>query len=696
MRTNALLALATVVALTAAGPVLAQPGYYDPTFDGDGSVLSDPGGGPQFLDVAVQADGKIVAVGKTFTFPYPSGFLARFLANGAPDPAFGTGGVVLTAIPGQDTIIGNVVVQPDGKLVVGGLYVGRSGDGDFLLVRYDANGALDPSFGDGGIVTTHFGPPFVSTTESISGLALLPDGRIVAVGGTNVSGSSDFAIARYLPDGELDPTFGDGGKVVTPAAGFGSEDRAFAALPQADGSLLVLGNSSAVIFNFARGIVVARYLADGNLDPAFGQQGIVASQIGALGELPFGADAVAQPDGKIVIAGTHAYPSSSTDDFFVARLLASGGLDPAFNGTGFRILNIGGLDRATDVALDAAGRPVVAGWSGGSFVTARFLAGGGIDNAFGIAGLSTAAFPGFPAFAQAVALQGDGKIVLAGVRNSPDVGALVRLQGDVASSCGNGVVEPQELCDDGNTAAGDGCAADCRGIEPCWQCAGTPSACSVPDDADGDLVGDACDACTDADGDGFGDPGFAANACATDVCPALADPAQKDTDQDGAGDVCDAEDDLLVLDRVTVRGNSSTNPLKPNGSILAQGAFLTAPGAPAFDSFDTLSGVYVRVQDAIGLDYATPPSFASAECTAPSPSGIVKCKSADKKRSATFRPTFPGSPVYLMALNLKKLDLPMALFGPLTVTVTHDGATDRVGVATSCTVTTRSLGCRTP
>jgi len=152
----------------------------------------------------------------------------------------------------------------------------------------------------------------------------------------------------------------------------------------------------------------------------------------------------------------------------------------------------------------------------------------------------------------------------------------------------------------------------------------------------------------------------------------------------------------MVIDRVTVRPNTSNNPARPNGLVLIRGAFLTMPDPPVLDTFDVASGVVFRIEDALQLDVTTAPSFAPADCAAPTASGMIRCKSPDGTLSATFRPTSPGGPVFLINLKWKRVDTPPALFGPIRVTMTHAVAVERIGDATSCLVTTSALTCRTP
>src|SRR5436190_3170372 len=155
--TNALRLIVAVLVCAFALPAAASatPGDLDPTFGTGGVVTTDFGGrGDAALAVAVQPDGKLVAVGNSsasgvFNVDFA---LARYTSNGAPDPVFGSGGVVLSDFGSTIDAASDVIVQPDGKLVVDG-----TSSRDFAVARYNSDGSLDPSFGSGGLVTTDFG-----------------------------------------------------------------------------------------------------------------------------------------------------------------------------------------------------------------------------------------------------------------------------------------------------------------------------------------------------------------------------------------------------------------------------------------------------------------------------------------------------------------------------------------------------------
>jgi len=206
------------------------------------------------LALVLQPDGKLVAAGSSDAGGTGSDdfILARYLPGGSLDPTFGVGGKVTTDFGGRDLAF-TLVLQPDGKLVAAGGSPFR-GFSSFSLTRYLPDGSLDRTFGTEGKVITEFGGEEVSAIA----LVLQPDGKLVAAGieGSNVTGTFDFALARYLPNGSLDPTFGVGGKVTTD---FGTGERAGALILQPDGKLVAAGFSEFQAPNNTRDFALARY-----------------------------------------------------------------------------------------------------------------------------------------------------------------------------------------------------------------------------------------------------------------------------------------------------------------------------------------------------------------------------------------------------------------------------------------------------
>lgn len=273
-------------------------GTLDSSFNGDGIAFADLPGPTEALDVALDAGNRIVAAG------YSGGEMAvaRFTPDGTPDGSFGTNGVVTAdPAPGSPEEGGDgraLALQPDGKIVVGG-EVGTTRF-DFALMRFTTDGSVDTGFGSGGIVRTDFGD-----YEAVESLAVQPDGRIVAAG----SSDSQYALARYNPNGSLDTSFDGDGRVTTPGGNAGDE-----AL-QGDGRIVVAGGTSGGDFG------VLRYNPDGSLDTGFGNGGQVTTDFG-------GSDTARgvklDATGRIVAAGQ----GGANSDFALARYLGGGTTPP--------------------------------------------------------------------------------------------------------------------------------------------------------------------------------------------------------------------------------------------------------------------------------------------------------------------------------------------------------------------------------
>ncbi|MEV7544198.1 calcium-binding protein [Streptomyces sp. NPDC089915] len=411
--------LALVLALPAAA--LGAPGDLDPAFDGDGRVVTDFGGGnyDESRGMAIQADGKIVTVGTTV--PAAGGFsdfaLARYNPDGSLDPTFnGDGdndGRIQTDLRGGDDVADAVAVQPDGKLVVAGYSADPDGAGAFTVARFNPDGSLDPTFDGDGFTLTDFGTG--GGPQEAYGVVIQPGGAIVAAGesGTGV------AVARYdAADGSLDPSFDGDGKVTTAFAG-GSAS-AYDVTLQSDNKIVIAGRSGYNYPSDDSDFALARYNPNGSLDITFDGDGRVTT--GFSGPDVAGGVKV-QPDGKIVTAGY------ATFDFALARYNPNGSPDATFDGDGKLSTDFGTntLDRATDLALQPDGKIVAAGISLADFAVARYNTDGSLDTGFATGGkVHTDVSSGFYDTGNAVALQSDGKIVVSG--NTGDDRGLVRYQ----------------------------------------------------------------------------------------------------------------------------------------------------------------------------------------------------------------------------------------------------------------------------
>jgi uncharacterized delta-60 repeat protein len=597
--------LASLACVVASAAALAAPGDLDSTFGIGGRVLTPVAGSDVAEGVLVQADGKIVAVGTSYSGVFRGG-VVRYLTTGGLDLGFATGGKFTSTVLTEGS---GVVQQPDGKLVVA-----AQGPKDFALARLDTSGALDPTFGTGGITLIDPDPRFATARTVV----LQPNGKAVVVGHVQIGDGLDFAVRRYDADGAVDLTFGTLGLVATPVGPTTDIGRDVALEP--DGRIVVAGYTYDANVQYSH-VAIARYLPDGSLDGSFGLGGKVVTPF-AIYDF---AEAVAlQPDGKIVVAG------SSYTNLLVARYDATGALDPTFGTGGAATVSVGpSLSYLSHVAVLPDGRIIA---SGGRLdvssipvryevVVMRLAPNGALDGAFGTGGIVITAATGADAFARDAAVQPDGKLVVAGLvgdaeplsSGGPDDYALWRYEG-TAPACGNGVVEPGETCDDGGTAAGDGCDGAC-GVEAGFACAGAPSTCTAGC-GDGAVAGaEACDDGGAVAGDGCDatcrlEPGWTCAGSPT-TCSAVCGDSrivageQCDDGNTVGGDCCDAacqfeapgspcldEGSLCYTTDTCGAGGvcthvSSTDPLclqplQPRGAVIKIGARTSGKSRLAF------------------------------------------------------------------------------------------------------------------
>ncbi|MGH2963926.1 MAG: hypothetical protein ACRDMH_00885 [Solirubrobacterales bacterium] len=345
-------------------------GELDRTFSDDGKVT---GGYDDALAVAIDSQGRLVVAGSSeecnFSSTYSSFVLARYRPNGSPDPSFDPATTYFTGYPCASA--NSVAIDSHGRIVVAGGVGGRVEPDccDFALARYKPNGSLDPSFGGDGQVTTDFH----GGGDQANGVAIDSHGRIVAAGGAGGSTPTNGgeALARYRPNGTLDPTFGGDGKVTT-ASGRRSIAQSVTIDPQARIVVAGLANWRG---NGQGDFGLARYQSNGTLDPTFGDEGIVTTTFGR-DHFDAAASVAIDSRGRLVAAGeTRRHHPASDDNFAVSRYRPGGSLDRSFSGNGKVKTTFGGDDVAEAVALDSKDRIVAVGGGGrkGDFALARYI-----------------------------------------------------------------------------------------------------------------------------------------------------------------------------------------------------------------------------------------------------------------------------------------------------------------------------------
>jgi len=384
----------------------SQSGNLDLSFGIAGKVTTAVGNGNDVGSaIAVQSDGKIVVTGNTYNGTNFDIVVLRYNTNGTLDNTFGTSGKVTTAI-GSGTETGNAVaVQTDGKIIVAGYsYTGTNAD--FAVVRYNANGTLDNTFGTLGKVVT----PIGSAADIAYGMVLQADGKIVLVGNSLNGTNSDFALVRYTTTGVLDATFGTGGKVTTPVGS--SSDYAYSVLVQPDGKLIAGGwSNDGFNINFA----LVRYTINGGLDNSFGTAGIATATGGGADN--YGRCIALQADGKVVMTGD--VTNGADYNFGTTRFNSNGMVDNTFGTAGIVNTSLGsGDDDPYGLVVQRDGKILVAGasFNGANFdfASVRYLANGSMDNTYGNAGKVITSLGSGSDYCNAILLQADNKVVLAG------------------------------------------------------------------------------------------------------------------------------------------------------------------------------------------------------------------------------------------------------------------------------------------
>ncbi|HEX8105659.1 MAG TPA: hypothetical protein VF533_23790, partial [Solirubrobacteraceae bacterium] len=406
-----------------AAPAYAEPGDLDPSFSSDGRVAALNAGGFVARAVVVQPDGRIVVGGYSCqpsdrrdgtcrTSGASSFRMLRFTADGGLDPEFGAAGIVTTAVGTGRSQAFDLLLAPDGRLVLAGVARDGGGRDGFALVRYDPSGAVDPSFGEQGVSIVGVGHGFsgIADVEPTAG------GGLVAAGvGIDHDGATRFAVARYQGNGALDGGFGSGGSVLAAPAPYAS---ALGTAVSPSGAVVAAGIAGASNAAGDARVGLARLDPAGHPDPGFGAGGTALLGIGW--GTSFANAVTGLQDGRALTAGA-ATDADGKQVMGFLRVTADGRLDSTWDGDGTAMVRVGDGALAADAARDAQGRLVAFGQtaSGGAdwrFAVTRLSPEGFLDAGFGTGGVAITAFPGTSmARATAGALTPDGRLVAAGV-----------------------------------------------------------------------------------------------------------------------------------------------------------------------------------------------------------------------------------------------------------------------------------------
>jgi uncharacterized delta-60 repeat protein len=264
-------------------------GFVDTGFGAGGVAVTAFTGASQTANdqcnaLAVQTDGLIVAAGVT-SVGHSHVALVRYTSSGALDPNFGTGGkldINAAALVNGDSEARAIVLQPDGKLLIAG-YAFGPGNSELLVMRLNgADGSPDLSFGTAGITRT----PVGSSDDIANAMVLQPDGRVVVAGSMIAANGRNFVLARYTSNGVLDPSFGNGGLVTTTIGP--SDAIAFALSLMPWGRLVAAGSARIDTSTSGTDLAVVAYNADGSLDHYFGVGGKRMLNISAFNDTVYG------------------------------------------------------------------------------------------------------------------------------------------------------------------------------------------------------------------------------------------------------------------------------------------------------------------------------------------------------------------------------------------------------------------------
>lgn len=395
--------------------------------------------------VAVQPDGKIVAVGYSEENEASEMLIVRILPDGSPDVDFGTDGITVIKISQTTNEATAVALQPDGKILIGGYTrsQGETWSENVALVRLGSDGKPDSTFSGDGIVTASY-----TSRDRIYAIGVLPDGKIVAAGNAKYGGGpSYFLLCRFLPDGNPDPDFGGTGTgaVVIPIGTV--YDVCSSMAIQSDGKIILAG--STVKSNGWPDVALLRFNPDGTLDGTFGTGGKVTTPFGSTADV--GLKTVLQPDGKILVSG-YSYNTLKKSELAVFRYLPNGLLDTQFGRTGKIRSKIGNIySSGESMSLRPDGKILVAGCAldstkGMDFAMKQFNPDGTVDGSFGTNGIVTTNMNDYSDGIADVVFLDDGRIVAGGATFDAVAGSTDMVLAKYLTDLYVGVIDaPQSL-----------------------------------------------------------------------------------------------------------------------------------------------------------------------------------------------------------------------------------------------------------
>jgi uncharacterized delta-60 repeat protein len=409
---RSLLVISASACVFALGATSAQalPGELDTTFGNGGTLLqslSEVGTGGDWLsDAALQADGKIVAVGYTQILAYSTPVIARFLPNGTLDPSFGGGDGLVVPDYGSTQDARAVAIQANGRIVV----AGTSGGGEFRISRFLTDGSIDPEF---------FSSAGTRSKAITGGTAAIPDSIVIQetghiiVGGKSKIGDDVFAIMGLDTDGSDAPGFGTANATSWTSIG-ASDDRLQRLMLQSNDKIVAVGTANGA----TNQVAVARFTKDGLLDTTFNSP--TGKRLTTFSAGLGGADGALQEDDSIVVAGQTSV--AGVQKMGLTRINSNGSLDNGFGTSGLVTLNLPTRAFAEAVVIQPDDKIVAGGSIYDSdvppyedFGLVRFSRDGVPDSSFGTNGVVQTPIATGDDQVKSLNIQSDGKILVAGI-----------------------------------------------------------------------------------------------------------------------------------------------------------------------------------------------------------------------------------------------------------------------------------------
>lgn len=346
---------------------LMPDGNYDMTFGNEGKIIINfEGYNAGATDVLVQPDGKIIMAGNVFNPGGEYNFgIIRLNSDGTLDTTFNGTGKQIFDFNENINFLEAVVIQSDGKILVAG-QSGQYANADFAIARINSDGTFDTSFANNGKFEVN-----IQGDDRAKGMLLQQDGKIIIGGSSYPVGSSYswFAAIRLTTSGQLDTTFSTDGKALAKISQFGN-DTVYDIALQADGKILLLADS---YISGSQDFGVVRFTTLGELDTTFSGDGKFTTSM--INTSDYCNAIIEQPDGKILLAGS--YYTTPESKMAVIRLTSSGELDSSFNSDGKASFVVPGNNGVSvyDMKLQSTGQILVSGYAQNNFMLARIFSG---------------------------------------------------------------------------------------------------------------------------------------------------------------------------------------------------------------------------------------------------------------------------------------------------------------------------------